>query len=234
MKKLAMFVEGKTERVFIEKLLKELVDQKKVRVVAFRASGGRKTPRRIKLIYQIAPSSEQEYYIQIVESRNDERVGTDVRDNYESLERAGFSGIVAIRDVYPRHSFADVPLLRRLMRYRLKTKPIDPVFVLGVMEIEAWFLAEHTHFSRVHANLTVARITAAHGFDPSTQDMQTRPCPHEDLHRIYQLEGLKYEKKSRHLERTVSHLDYGRIYLELIEQFPDLKALVGALDTFFA
>jgi hypothetical protein len=233
MKKLAMFVEGRTERVFVERLIRLMVDLKRLRIAVFRASGGNKTPRRIKLVHQTPPGPEQEYYIQIVESQNDERVGSDVRENYEGLVRASFSMIIAIRDVYPRHTFAQVPALRSAVRYRVKTKPIDPTFVLSVMEIEAWFLAEHSHFSKLHAGLTLERIKATFGFDPSADDMQTRPCPHQDLHQIYQLEGLRYEKSARHLERTVRHLDYTRVYLELVQCYPDLKTLVNALDSFF-
>src|SRR5438067_1939374 len=136
MKKLALFVEGRTERVFVERLIEQMVSRKQVQIAVFGAIGGGKTPRRIRLICRTPPAPDQEYYIQIVESGNDERVGTDVRDNYENLVRAGFSEIMAIRDVYPNHAPGDVPRLRLLLRYRLRTKPIDPIFVLGIMEIE--------------------------------------------------------------------------------------------------
>ena len=233
MKKLVLYVEGHTESLFVENLIRLMVNGMKIRIARYKATGGRKKPRRIELISQMPPLPEQEYLIQIVESRGDERVGTDVRDNYEKLVQKGFSSIIAIRDVYPRHHFTNLSTLRRDLRYRLKTKPINPVFVLGVMEIEAWFLAEHTHFPKIHPNLTVERIKAAFRFDPSLDDMQARPCPHEDLHRIYQLEGLAYEKSTRKVQRTVGHLDYGIIYLELIEKFPDLKTLMESLDSFF-
>ena len=74
------------------------------------------------------------------------------------------------------------------------TKPINPIFVLGVMETEAWFLAEHTHFRKLNSNLTSERIKAEFGFDPSVDDMQLRSCPSDDLHSIYQLEGFRTEK----------------------------------------
>jgi hypothetical protein len=149
MKKLAIFVEGQTERIFVEKLIRLMVDLKQLRIVVFRAIGGKKTPRRIELVHQMLPGPDQVYYIEIVESRNDDRVASDVRDNYDNLVVNNFCGIIAIRDVYPVHSAAQIPLLRKALRYRLKTKPIDPFFVLGVMEIEAWFLAESTHFPRI-------------------------------------------------------------------------------------
>jgi hypothetical protein len=160
-------------------------------------------------------------------------VGSDVRDYYDQLVKAGFLGIIAIRDVYPDHTAADIPTLRRSLRHGLHTKPINPLFVLGIMEIEAWFLAEHSHFPKIHAGLTLARIVADKGFDPSTEDMQARRCPHEDLHAIYQLEGKAYRKKKRSIQRTVERLDYNCVYFELVEKFPDLQSLTANLDDFF-
>ena len=101
------------------------------------------------------------------------------------------------------------------------------------METEAWFLAEHTHFRKLNSNLTSERIKAEFGFDPSVDDMQLRSCPSDDLHSIYQLEGLSYRKRQKQVQKTVRHLDYGIVYLELIDRFPDLRLLVQALDIFF-
>jgi hypothetical protein len=233
LKKLAIFVEGMTEGVFVEKLIREMIDEREVRIEVFEASGGGSSPRRISLIRRNPVEPDQLYYVQIVESTNDERVASDVRDNYDQLARAGFAGIIAIRDVYPDHTAAEIPALRKALRYRLRTKPIDPLFVLGIMEIEAWFIAEHTHFSRIHAGLTLARIIADVGFDPSSEDMQARPCPHDDLHTIYQLEGMAYRKKKRSIQRTVERLDYNYVYFELVNNFPDLQNLTARLDYFF-
>ena len=173
MKKLAIFVEGLTERLFAEALLRQVVDAKKLNIEVYQATGGRTTPRRLTLISKTAASAEQIYYIQIVESCNDSRVGSDVRDRYSDLVRAGFQSIIAIRDVYPECVHADIPTLRRALAYRLPTKPILVTFILGVMEVESWFLAEHTHYPKIHANLTVPRIMTTFGFDPSTDDICT-------------------------------------------------------------
>ena len=69
MKKLALFVEGLTERIFVEKLIRKMIDRKRLRIRVFRASGGQKSPRRIKLIYQMPPGPDQQFHIQIVESQ---------------------------------------------------------------------------------------------------------------------------------------------------------------------
>ena len=59
--------------------------------------------------------------------------------------------------------------------------------------------------------------------------MQLRPCPHEDLHQIYALEGLAYQKNGRQIQRTILVLDYANIYFDLSAKFFDLQALVAFL-----
>jgi hypothetical protein len=131
-------------------------------------------------------------------------------------------------------SLTDLPNLRTGLRYRLRTKPISVDFVLGVMEIEAWFLAEHTHFSRIHPRLSVSRIAAIHGFDPSVEDMQLRDHPALDLDTVYSLEGLAYKKTGGQIQRTVGALDYAEMYLEHKAKFPDFEVFMRVIDQFFS
>ena len=137
-----------------------------------------------------------------------------------------------MRDVYCNFTHAEIPLLRSGLRLRLKTKPVEVKFVLGVMEIETWFIEEHTHLQRLHSSLTPGLIKSRLGFDPSTDDIQLRPHPTEDLDNIYHLAGLKYAKDKNRVQRTVSVLDYERIYIELPSKLPDLKILVDTITKF--
>ena len=125
MKKLAIFVEGKTERVFVERLIRLMIDEKKLNISVFRATGGsRHSPRTISLIYKTLDDAAQVFHVQIVESGTDSRVASDVRDSYEGLTRAGFSEIVAVRDVYPQATLDQLPELRRALRFRIRTVPV--------------------------------------------------------------------------------------------------------------
>lgn len=137
-----------------------------------------------------------------------------------------------MRDVYRDFTHAQIPLLRSGLRLYLKTSPIEVKFVLSVMEIETWFIAEHTHFQKLHSSLTPSLIKSRLGFDPSTDDIQLRPHPAEDLDNIYHLAGLKYAKDKNRVLRTVSVLDYERIYLELPSKLADLKTLVDTITNF--
>ena len=232
MRKIAIFVEGQTEQIFIEKLLIEAAGKRNISIEKRQASGGQSAKRRLRLIEASAPSSSHRYFAQIVDCGSDSRVKSDIRDRYDGLVAQGFETIIGVRDVYRDFTHAQIPLLRSGLRLYLKTSPIEVKFVLSVMEIETWFIAEHTHFQKLHSSLTPSLIKSRLGFDPSTDDIQLRPHPAEDLDNIYHLAGLKYAKDKNRVQRTVSVLDYERIYLELPSEIADLKTLVDTITNF--
>jgi hypothetical protein len=137
-----------------------------------------------------------------------------------------------MRDVYTNITRDDIPKLRKGLQYHVKTKPIIPVFILSIMEIEAWFLAEHTHFQRIHIRLTVDRIKEELYFDPSQDDMELREHPSQDLHQIYSLEGLAYRKREAHTKRTAEALNYANIYLGLRAKINPIEELCSKIDSF--
>jgi len=234
MKKMAIFVEGETELRFIDRLVREIANEKNLRIVLERAfGGGARIARTYDVVADSSSGDDKKFYIRIINSGTDNRVGSDIRDNYEALMNADFSVIIGVRDVYPL-LLSDLPDLRTGLLYRLRTKPVSVDFVLGVMEIEAWFLAEHTHFPRIHPRLLASRIAALHGFNPSVDDMQLRDHPALDLHIAYSLEGLAYQKTGDQIQRTVEALDYAEMYLEHKTKFPDFAVFMRVIDQFFS
>jgi hypothetical protein len=232
MKKLAVFVEGQTEQLLIEKLLEEAAGKNNIAIEKRQALGGQSTKRKLKLIEASAPNSAHRYFAQIVDCGSDNRVRSDIGDRYDGLVAQGFEAIVGVRDVYPDITPGDIPRLRSGLRLYLKTSPVEVKFVLGVMEIETWFISEHTHLQKIHSSLTPDLIKARLGFDPSTDDIQLRPHPAADLDNIYRLAGFRYTKSKNTVQKTVSVLDYARLYLELPSKLPDLKTLVDTINHF--
>jgi hypothetical protein len=233
MKRLAVFVEGQTEQLFAESLIREMAGQANIRFELRSIRGGAKARRETRLLRSIPADAGQEYYVLIVDCGGDETVVSRIREEYDNLVARGYEAIVGIRDVYPLPR-EDIPNLARRIPLHVKTKPIRVVFVLAIMEVEAWFLAEYTHFERIDPALTVARISAHLDFDPSAGDMEQRPTPAGDLHAAYQLAGLAYSKSRARVQRTVGHLDYARLYLDIPARYPSLESLVSALDRFFS
>jgi hypothetical protein len=237
MKKLAIFVEGKTEQLFVEKLLFEIAGRHALEIVKFKATGGAQPgTRRLEVITAAtapaAPAPARKYYIMLVDCGTDNRVKSDIVDNYRSLAASGYSAIIGIRDVYPDASHAEIARLRTGLNTGLPTVPIVVSFILGIMEIESWFLSEFTHFERINPALTPARILAELGMDTQAHDMQLLPQPAVNLDSAYRIVGMRYDKTHRRITRTVEALSYEHFYLGLAARLPDLAALNAAIDTF--
>ena len=144
----------------------------------------------------------------------DDRVLSDIRDHYENLTAQNFKDIIGIRDVKPR-SANDIPTIREDFELYTPKRPIRPLLVLAIMEIEAWFIGEHTHFARFHADLTPGRVETQLGYNPATCDLEAIRSPVEDLASVYGLVHKGYSKDRKQVERTVELLDYARYYDDL-------------------
>jgi hypothetical protein len=234
MRKLAIFVEGLTEQSFVERLLAAVAGGKHLCIEKRKATGGVLSRRRLCLLDAGAAGASPKYFILIVDCGSDNRVKSDIRDRYDSLVSSGYEAIVGIRDVYPEFRFEEVPRLRRGMMYSMKRSPGEVLFVLSIMEIESWFIAEYTHFERIDQSLSPARIAASLNIDVVNEDLQRRPHPAADLNSIYNIAGLAYGKSRTRIQRTLGALDYARVYLDLGTRFGDLQELLNRIDNFFS
>lgn len=230
MSKLAIFVEGLTERLFVERLIVEIAGKHNVRIRIEDVTGNRGI-RQIRLFSEDSDTGQRGYVL-IRDCHGDHNVASDIRDQYANLAASGYNGIIGLRDLYPR-PLTDLPILlgldRRSLNFKLKTDPIRVKWIFAVMEIEAWFLAEHTHFARLHPNLVPDRILQELGFDPRTDDMEARPRPAGDLQSIYNLEGLTYDKTLSDLTRTINALDIAMIHSEM-SHVQNLRQLIDVID----
>ena len=232
MRKLAIFVEGLTEQLFVERLINEIAGHHNVRI-RIEVVKGKKEDRRIHLVTE-SPDTGQSCYILIRNCMGDHNVANDVRDQYNSLVASGYIGIIGIRDLYPR-PLADLSVLlgldRRSINFGLRTSPIKVQWIFALMETEAWFLAEHTHFHRLHPCISCEKIYLDLGFDPRVEDMELRAHPAFDLHSIYSLKGLSYQKTPEQIVRTINALDFAHIYVDM-EHVKQLRLLTEAVEDF--
>nr|VFK21015.1 MAG: hypothetical protein BECKLFY1418C_GA0070996_108311 [Candidatus Kentron sp. LFY] len=230
--KLAVFVEGRTEQIFVERLVRFLGGDADLAIrVEHREGGRRKLRHAIEITGTREPEGHQ-FFVLIVDCGQDERVKSDVIESYENLIDKGYRHIVGIRDVLP-HRREDIRRFRKGLEFGLPTRPCKPVLILAIMEIEAWFLAEYAHFPRIHPSLTRARIGREFGFDPAEDDMQLRDHPARDLEAVYFLEAIPYAKSRKDVERTVDSLDFSRIRDEVAARIADLARLTGLIRAFF-
>ncbi|MDR3632322.1 MAG: hypothetical protein P4L84_00720 [Isosphaeraceae bacterium] len=230
MSKMAIFAEGYTEVVFVERLINELANQNHVRIDVRAVRGGTNVRRTCRLVRAGMPHPQQNRFVLIYDCGGDVAVKTRMMEEYDNLIKASYVIIICLRDVRPKYQLGDVHLLRQSLPLYVKTRPVTVHFLLSIMEIEAWFLAEATHYERIDPSITIEVIKNTCGFDPVIDDMQLRPFPANDLNNCYSIGGKIYEKANP--ANTVASLDYNEVCLNIAPKFNDLQRLIDLIGGF--
>jgi hypothetical protein len=231
-KKLAIFVEGQTERIFITRLLQEIAGYKKVSVEVYQVRGDKANrkiqPLKSNLI-EVAP-----FFILLYDCGCDSHVLSDIKKQHNSLTNNGYEKILGLRDLYPE------PLKNRtqvengikgfLKTFQKNGIPISMILV--IMEIEAWFLGEYSFLTKIDSCLTSNFILHNLGFDLNALDVEQIPHPSEALNKIYQLIQRSYDKSETTVEEIASLLNYEFMYLHLVDKIKQLKQLIDAINLF--
>lgn len=232
MKKLAIFVEGLTEQLFISRLFVELAGEKKVSIECQKARKTRNGNRSFRVIKAASTDTDKRYYVLIRDCSSDSTVKTDIIDSITDLTRKNYEKILGLRDVFPSFTRSDIPELERRMAFGVPTRFIPVHILLAVMECEAWFLAETTHYEKIDPSITLEQVKTLLSFDPSRDNVENRNNPADDLNRIYHLAGRAYIKDEDRISRTINALDYELIYLDLRSRIPRLGELITEIDAF--
>ncbi len=239
MKKIAFFVEGQTEQLFINKLLIEIAGQKNIAIDLRQWRGGSSTPKQEIFIPQTLSYTIPQspiYEALIYDCGGDDKVKSDILDQITNLASNGYEEIIGIRDLFPL-PLTDLRKLESGLQFippNSRPLPIPFQIIVAVNEIEAWFLAECSHFERIDSKLTNLFIRSIVPFDPCTDDMTLRLNPAIDLKTIYQQVGKSYTKSINQVERTVNCLDYANLYLNVKNSITKLNDLISKIDNFLA
>lgn len=230
MDRLAVFVEGYTESVFVERLFEEIAGRCNVLIEKREIRGGSTVKRTMKLVEAAKPATGQKYFVLILDCGGDSLVKTRILEEHKNLTQKGYVKIIGIRDVRPDFSRKEIPKLEANLPKYIKTSFIPVEFILAIMEIEAWFLAESSHFPKIDPSITLNKIKEALGFDPENDVMEERLAPAEDLNNCYAIGGKTYMK---HLAQdTVNALDIVRMYVEFRSKCKYFERLVNSIELF--
>lgn len=232
--KMAIFVEGQTELRFNSKLIRTLAGHdKQIQIEESQIRGGTTESKSIQQIKIISPSdnSHPSHYFMLFDCGGDAATMNRMNDEYDSLCKSGYSKIICHFDLAPRFSRTDIDKLSgpNGLSFSTKNKQIRVAFVLSIVEVEAWFLAEHTHLSHISHLITPEVIKSKLDFCPISDDMQMRDNPAEDIDKCYQIGNTRYSKKSN---RTINAIDYANIAVEVSNKFRHLEMLCYEIDDF--
>jgi hypothetical protein len=225
MRRVAIFAEGLTEIIFIQRLIEEIGDRNKI---AFETRSLRGNKFSVMQSTPIA-LGQTNTFVLLVNCNNDERVKSALLDQRESLEKSGYSYLIGLRDLYPL-SLSDLGLVESRLQYGVPTKGIPTRLLLSVSEVEAWFVQESTHFERIHPDFTVDYIKSLTGFDIASVSADLIIQPSKLIDDVYSSRGLRYAKKKNQIQRTVSALDFAALYLTCSTRLPHLARFVNCIE----
>lgn len=232
MKRIAFFVEGQTEQIFINRLIKEILGTQSINIIQKQFRGGTNIPKQ-EIVRNMSFSRNPKFEVLIFDCGADNRVKSEIMDNIINLREKGYEKIVGVRDLYPI-PVADLERLEKGLRYLPhKFKKEAPFFdiIIAIHEIEAWFMAETRHFQKVDKRLASGKfIKERLGFDPYSIDPESRVHPAKDLDNIYRLVGKSYTKKYHTTARVVNKLDFNHIRNQLRYDIDSLDRLMGVIE----
>lgn len=217
MKKIAIFVEGQTELIFVRELLLKIFEYK----ISFDCYKLRKGMLNNSKYPYTNPNSK--IYFFIVDTGCDEKVISIVKDQERKLFSEGYEEIFCLRDMYSTEyrnncnkDYAkniDFSVIKKIIQG--KNNVIDKMsapdkikFYFAIMEIEAWFLAFYKIFEKIDGKLTVEYIKEKLKIDLEKIDPEKEFFkPSDKLNKILKLSRIEYNKSENVAEKLVSKME---------------------------
>lgn len=232
-RRLAFFVEGQTEQIFVNRLIKEILGTQQINIIQKQFRGGANVPKQ-EIVRNTLFSRNPQFEVLIYDCGSDNRVKSEILENIINLRKKGYDMIIGLRDLYPI-PIDELDRLEKGLRYlpnKLKSESKYFDIVVAVHEIEAWFLGETNHYAKIDKRLTGRFIKEHLNFDPFAMDVQERIHPAKDLDDIYRLVGKSYSKRYGQTQRIVNKLDMNNIRKNIYHEMKPLKKLIDAIEAF--
>lgn len=210
MTKIGIFVEGQTERIFIVKFLSEyLGGEHNFSRIEIKNRGIKENEIVAKRTYPLA-----QYYFLIYDASGDGNVVPALQDRAEKLiNESNYRYLIGIEDLYNRPRYKKRAVINTVNGLFNKYSFRDKLkFILAIMEIEAWFLADFNLFSRINPLATCEYIRNNLHIDLKRKNPENFRHPSDIVDRIYQLFGDRYKKREKQAYKIAYHLDYTLLY----------------------
>ncbi len=204
----AIFVEGQTELLFCEQIIKSMAGNRGVVFQFEELTGPRDNRTSLVLSTSVNPGDLPDFLI--YNSRQDSAVLSDMLERESGLRSAGFKIVAGVRDLYPT-PLQDARETRRDIRNFMRGASSDAKLIIAIHECESWFWIDPDHILRMSPNASRQIISAAVGFDPWSVDVETIVSPADKLTMACRSFGMTYSKRRRHVERVLSLLDHQRL-----------------------
>ena len=228
MKRLAIFVEGQTELHFVQRLIEEIAGYGLIDFeLKILRAGTIHDLRSMGAKPEVA-----EMNIMIVDCGGDGSVKSAILERADLLASKGYSEIIGLLDLFPK-SLDVLEKYEQGLAKDLDGKAIGIRIFVAVKEVEAWFIDEFTHFTKVCETLTPGRVFDLCGYNPQTG------CAEVDVNHpaalikmVYKAVGSNYRKREADTFRMLSNIDFGEIYLSVREKSKSLSQFIEGVEGF--
>ena len=225
-RKIAIFVEGETELVFVRNFLYTWYnyDTNLLGFECYKLQSNE--PHTVP--YAIGSRDSENFY-QIIIVGNDNIV-SKMLSRAECLGRMGFSTIVGLRDMFcdayhkhsPKGRIVSSELNGRFIRSAQSTiensglvNRSDIHIHFAIMEIESWLLGMDKFLTIIDSELDVTDIHERIGVDLSQDPEMNIYHPAVVLKKLFEISGKTYDKHTDDVEKIISQLmrsDYEQLY----------------------
>ena len=233
LRKLAIFVEGQTEFIFIHRLVIEIAGKNNVEFQKQVFDSKNRCPE-IKRF----SDTQAKYKIYLYDSCGEENILDSIKDNYIKLQEKNYDKIIGLRDIYrqDRDTYPKRKNIKSKVEFVLKQNNMSDIqIIFSIMEIETWFLAELNHYPKIDTRLTLKcirdNLINLENLSDFEKDIKH---PATTLEEIYFLVKKHWSKSEKGINKTIDNLDYENLYLNVRNQIPSLNQLITELDDFFS
>lgn len=229
MVKIAIFVEGQTERIFVVKFLSEFL-------------GGEQNFSRIEEKYFGSKGTKllatrdypnANFYILIFDTSGDGNVIPTLMERAENMVNGeGYHYLLAIEDLYDRPKNKMRTVLQSFENAVSQFSFRDKIrFILAIMEIEAWFVADYNIFCRINKIATPEFIKNKLNVDLINQNPESHRHPSGIVNKIYRLFGQQYKKREKQSYEIVHNIDFDFLYSdEILKKVKSWGYFVDCID----
>lgn len=214
MRKIAIFVEGQTELIFVRESLLRLFDYQNIWIECFTLF----TDSKMNTAEYAFPNDMAENYFQVIWIGNDVSVISRILRREQHLWNAGFERIIGLRDMYSKayreavgNGKINAEISKKFIdqhKAQIKksaNRPGDIYFHFAIMETEAWILGIKDIFSKINPVLTSKFIKTHLEFDLNTIDPESEFFhPANVVEKIFALINQSYNKSKGNIYRIVS------------------------------
>lgn len=222
-------VEGQTEQIFLTKFIEQLALIQKY-TIQLNKFHNREI---IELGRRGHPEEESTHIIQIINVENDDKVLSYIEENLKKFVEKGFSAIFGLRDRYTGDK-SKTPI--NPLKVDVSTKSFEEQYkvkvevTIAIEEVEAWFLAVPSFFSKYDPALTLEIVNEVCEINLATADVELIAHPAQLINKVLSSVGMEYKKKLNDSHKITHNIDYEQLYLEKSQFISSLKKTINHLD----